>query len=181
MAELVQLQHPPPGAAGRQPGGPLAPEARAPDFSRLIRSPQAEQNDSTPSQAATAASGSGVRKQRSSTIRTIRTRARRWYVLLQQPHEQLRQHPRQGVAHRDVASHQSFTEHHGLTVPLLADVDHEVGRAYGVSAPVIGTRRAAFIVDEDGIVRYRVVHRLGLDFQSADDLAEALDALPSRA
>jgi peroxiredoxin Q/BCP len=86
-----------------------------------------------------------------------------------------------GISHQDVASHQSFTEHHGLTVPLLADVDHEVGRAYGVSAPVIGTRRAAFIVDEDGIVRYRVVHRLGLDFQSADDLAEALDALPSRA
>jgi thioredoxin-dependent peroxiredoxin len=86
-----------------------------------------------------------------------------------------------GISHQDIASHQSFTEHHGLTVPLLADVDHEVGRAYGVSAPVLGTRRAAFIVDEDGIVRHRVVHRLGLDFQNADDLAEALDALPSRA
>ena len=86
-----------------------------------------------------------------------------------------------GISHQDIASHESFIEHHGLTVPLLADVDHEVGRAYGVSAPVLGTRRAAFIVDEDGIVRHRVVHRLGLDFQSADDLAEALDALPSRA
>ena len=86
-----------------------------------------------------------------------------------------------GISHQDVASHRSFIEHHGLTVPLLADVDHDVGRAYGVSAPVLGTRRAAFIVDEDGIVRHRVVHRLGLDFQSADDLAEALDALPSRA
>jgi peroxiredoxin Q/BCP len=86
-----------------------------------------------------------------------------------------------GISHQDIASHQAFTEHHGLTVPLLADVDHEVGRAYGVAAPVLGTRRAAFIVDEDGIVRHRVVHRLGLDFQNADDLAEALDALPSRA
>ena len=86
-----------------------------------------------------------------------------------------------GISHQDIASHESFIEHHGLTVPLLADVDHDVGRAYGVSAPVLGTRRAAFIVDEDGIVRHRVVHRLGLDFQSADDLAEALDALPSRA
>jgi peroxiredoxin Q/BCP len=86
-----------------------------------------------------------------------------------------------GISHQDVDSHRSFTAHHGLTVPLLADVDHEVGRAYGVAAPVLGTRRAAFILDEDGIVRHRVVHRLGLDFQSADDLAEALDALPSRA
>jgi thioredoxin-dependent peroxiredoxin len=86
-----------------------------------------------------------------------------------------------GISHQDVASHRAFTAHHGLTVPLLADVDHDVARAYGVSAPVLGTRRAAFIVDEDGVVRHRVVHRLGLDFQSADDLAEALDALPSRA
>jgi thioredoxin-dependent peroxiredoxin len=86
-----------------------------------------------------------------------------------------------GISHQDLDSHRSFTAHHGLTVPLLADVDRDVARAYGVSAPVLGTRRAAFVVDEDGIVRHRVVHRLGLDFQSADDLAEALDALPSRA
>jgi thioredoxin-dependent peroxiredoxin len=86
-----------------------------------------------------------------------------------------------GISHQDIDSHHRFTAHHGLTVPLLADVDHEVARAYGVSALVLGTRRAAFIVDEDGIVRHRVVHRLGLDFQSADDLADALHALPSRA
>jgi thioredoxin-dependent peroxiredoxin len=86
-----------------------------------------------------------------------------------------------GISHQGLDSHRAFTAHHGLTVPLLADVDHEVARAYGVSAPVLGTRRAAFVVDEDGIVRHRVVHRLGLDFQSADDLADALHALPSRA
>ena len=63
-------------------------------------------------------------------------------------------------------------------MPLLADVDHEVARAYGVSAPVIGTRRAAFVIDEDGVVRHRHVHALGLDFQDVDDLAAALDALP---
>jgi peroxiredoxin Q/BCP len=86
-----------------------------------------------------------------------------------------------GISHQDLDSHQAFTAHHGLTVPLLADVDRQVASAYGVSAPVLGTRRAAFVVDEDGIVRHRVVHMLGLDFQSADDLADALDSLPSRA
>jgi thioredoxin-dependent peroxiredoxin len=86
-----------------------------------------------------------------------------------------------GISHQDLESHQAFTAHHGLTVPLLADVDREVASAYGVSAPVLGTRRAAFVVDEDGIVRHRVLHMLGLDFQSADDLADALDSLPSRA
>jgi peroxiredoxin Q/BCP len=86
-----------------------------------------------------------------------------------------------GISHQDVDSHRSFTAHHGLTVPLLADVDRGVARAYGVAAPVIGTRRAAFVIDEDGIVRHRHVHALGLDFQSADDLRAALDALPARA
>ena len=86
-----------------------------------------------------------------------------------------------GLSDQDLDSHEAFSAHHGLTVPLLADVGREVAGAYGVSAPVLGTRRAAFIVDEDGIVRYRMVHTLGLDFQNVDDLAEALDSLPSRA
>jgi thioredoxin-dependent peroxiredoxin len=86
-----------------------------------------------------------------------------------------------GISDQDVASHEAFAAHHGLTVPLLADVDRSVAKAYGASAPVLGTRRAAFVIDEDGIVRHRVVHTLGLDFQSADDLADALDSLPARA
>ena len=86
-----------------------------------------------------------------------------------------------GISHQDLDSHEAFSQHHGLTVPLLADVDREVARAYGVSAPLIGTRRAAFVIDEDGIVRHRHVHALGLDYQDADDLAAALDSLPTRA
>jgi thioredoxin-dependent peroxiredoxin len=86
-----------------------------------------------------------------------------------------------GLSHQDMDSHRAFTEHHGLTVPLLADVDRDVARAYGVSAPLVGTRRAAFVIDEDGVVRHRHVHALGLDFQDADDLADALDSLPARA
>jgi thioredoxin-dependent peroxiredoxin len=86
-----------------------------------------------------------------------------------------------GLSHQSLASHEAFVAHHGLTVPLLADVDHAVARAYGVSAPVIGTRRAAVVIDEEGIVRHRHVHALGLDFQDVDDLADALEALPARA
>jgi peroxiredoxin Q/BCP len=86
-----------------------------------------------------------------------------------------------GISHQDLDSHRAFVEHHGLTVPLLADVNRTVAQAYGVGAMIIGTRRAAFVIDEDGIVRYRHVHTLGLDFQDADDLRKALDALPARA
>ncbi len=37
------------------------------------------------------------------------------------------------------------------------------------------------VIDENGIVRYRHDHVLGLDYQSVDDLKAALEALPSPA
>ncbi|HEX2016425.1 MAG TPA: peroxiredoxin [Solirubrobacteraceae bacterium] len=84
-----------------------------------------------------------------------------------------------GISSQDLASHEQFRAQHGLTVPLLADVDGEVAQAYGARAPVVGTRRAVVIVDEQGIVRYRHDHRLGLDYQDVDELAAALAGLPA--
>jgi hypothetical protein len=34
------------------------------------------------------------------------------------------------------------------------------------------------VIDEQGVVRHRHDHRLGLDYQSVDDLKAALQALP---
>ncbi|MSX03082.1 MAG: redoxin domain-containing protein [Actinobacteria bacterium] len=85
-----------------------------------------------------------------------------------------------GISSQDLESHKDFIESNSLTIPLLADVDKAVAKAYGLTAPVLGTRRAALVIDEEGIVRYRHVHALGLSFQSADDLGEALAALPAR-
>ena len=86
-----------------------------------------------------------------------------------------------GISAQDLDSHEAFMAKHGLAVPLLADVDCEVAKAYGAHAPVIGTRRAVVIVDDEGVVRYRHDHRLGLDFQTVDELREALESLGSRA
>ena len=86
-----------------------------------------------------------------------------------------------GVSAQDVDSHEAFMAKHGLAVPLLADVDGQVAKAYGAHAPVFGTRRAVVIVDEQGVVRYRHDHRLGLDFQTVDELREALESLGSPA
>ena len=63
---------------------------------------------------------------------------------------------------------------HGLTVPLLADPDHETSRAYGVVGPGGLVRRSIFIVDPDGIVRYRHVALLGLRYKDVEHLASAL-------
>ena len=86
-----------------------------------------------------------------------------------------------GISAQDVDSHQAFSANHGLNVPLLADVDQEVAKAYGAHRPVVGTKRAVIIVDEEGVVRYRHDHALGLSFQSVDDLRDALAKLPTPA
>ena len=80
-----------------------------------------------------------------------------------------------GISAQDLKSHKRFTEHHGLTVPLLADVDKKTAKAYGVSVPMMGTRRAVFVIDEQGVVRFKHVHTLGLDYLDADQLRKAVE------
>jgi thioredoxin-dependent peroxiredoxin len=84
-----------------------------------------------------------------------------------------------GISGQDLASHEGFIEKNGLTVPLLADVEKSVAKAYSAFSPVAGVKRAAIVIDEQGVVRHRHDHLLGLDYQSVDDLKEALGALPA--
>jgi thioredoxin-dependent peroxiredoxin len=81
-----------------------------------------------------------------------------------------------GISSQDLDSHRGFTEKHGLTVPLLADVDKAVAKAYNAYGRS-GTKRAAIVIDEQGVVRHRHDHLLGLDYQSVDDLRQTLGAL----
>ena len=86
-----------------------------------------------------------------------------------------------GISSQSVDSHQGWSEKHGLNVPLLADEGGDVAKQYGAHTPIVGTKRAVIVIDEDGIVRSRHDHLLGLDYQSVDDLREALATLPARA
>jgi thioredoxin-dependent peroxiredoxin len=79
-----------------------------------------------------------------------------------------------GISGQSLDSHARFAENHGLNVPLLADEDGAVAKEYGAWAPVVGTRRAVVMVDEQGVVRHRHDHTLGLDFQDVDELRAAL-------
>jgi peroxiredoxin Q/BCP len=81
-----------------------------------------------------------------------------------------------GISSQDLGSHEDFKARHGLNVPLLADVDGKVAKAYGAHAPLLGTRRAVVIVDEGGVVRHRHDHTLGIDYLDAEQLREALEA-----
>ena len=78
-----------------------------------------------------------------------------------------------GISPQSVDSHERFTEEKKLNVPLLADEDKAVARSYGVVAgPMV--RRAIFVIDEEGVVRYRKVTLVGLTYESADDLQRAV-------
>ena len=79
-----------------------------------------------------------------------------------------------GISPQSVSSHERFAAEHELTVPLLADTDHLTARAYGVVAPGGVVRRSIFIVDPEGIVRYRHVALLGLRYKDVEHLAGAL-------
>jgi peroxiredoxin Q/BCP len=81
-----------------------------------------------------------------------------------------------GISPQSVDSHERFTEEKKLNVPLLADEDKSVAKAYGVLAgPMV--RRAIFVIDEEGVVRHRKVTLVGLSFESVDDLEQAVAAL----
>ncbi len=82
-----------------------------------------------------------------------------------------------GISSQDVESHQGFIDKNGLTVPLLADEDGAVAKLYGAWGGPLRTKRAVIVIDEDGVVRHRHDHLLGLDYQSVDDIKAALDTV----
>ena len=97
-----------------------------------------------------------------------------------------------GISPQSVDSHEHWMQEQELNVPLLADEDLAVSKSYGTTAwlgPLArftelnetpGGRyvmRSIFIVDGEGIVRYRHVSRTGSTFQSVGDLERAVAAL----
>jgi peroxiredoxin Q/BCP len=78
-----------------------------------------------------------------------------------------------GISPQSVESHERFSQEKSLNVPLLADQDKAVAKAYGTAAgPMV--RRAIFVIDEEGVVRYRKVSLVGLSYESVDDLQRAV-------
>ena len=78
-----------------------------------------------------------------------------------------------GISPQGVDSHERFTEEKKLNLPLLADEDKAVAKAYGiVTGPLV--RRAIFVIDEEGRIGYRKVSLAGLTYESVADLERAV-------
>ena len=60
--------------------------------------------------------------------------------------------------------------------PMVADVNHEITRAYGIEHPASIALRASFLIDKDGNVRHQVVNDLPLG-RNVDEMLRLVDAL----
>lgn len=85
--------------------------------------------------------------------------------------------PMIGISPQPVDSHERFVTENGLTVPLLADEDKSVAKAYGVLGPGGLLRRSVFLIDGEGIVRYKHVALFGLRYQDIGDLERAVQTV----
>ncbi len=80
-----------------------------------------------------------------------------------------------GISTNTVESHKSFAEHHELPLRLLADIDAKVARSYGAQSIIPGkVARSVFVIDPNGIIRYRDVRPLGLFRPKDDDIIKAI-------
>jgi peroxiredoxin (alkyl hydroperoxide reductase subunit C) len=61
--------------------------------------------------------------------------------------------------------------------PIVADVKHEITRAYGIEHPDDGVAlRASFLIDREGVVQHQVVNNLPLG-RNVDEMLRMVDAL----
>jgi peroxiredoxin Q/BCP len=84
-----------------------------------------------------------------------------------------------GVSRDTMAKHDHFAAKHGLTVPLLADIDGAVTEAYGVwveknmyGKKSMGIERATYLIDANGNIA-----RIWRKVKVAGHVEEVLDAV----
>jgi len=70
--------------------------------------------------------------------------------------------------------HERMAKSYALSFPLLADPDGKVTEGYGVRSLMGTARRSVFLIDREGIVRYRHEDPLSLTYRSVDDILAAL-------
>ena len=82
-----------------------------------------------------------------------------------------------GISPQSVKSHENFIRENSLNVPLLADEDRVVAKAYGVLGRGGFVRRALIVIDGELRIRHRDVKVLGLSYESIEDIEQAVAAV----
>jgi thioredoxin-dependent peroxiredoxin len=81
------------------------------------------------------------------------------------------------ISPEGLASHEEFARKYGLAFPLLADEGLTVSRRYGITLGNAGLRRSVFVIDADGVLRWKHVTLVGLTFPAAPTISAQLAAL----
>ena len=81
------------------------------------------------------------------------------------------------ISPQGLASHEQFARKFSLAFPLLADEGLKVSRQYGITLAGAGLRRSVFVIDAEGILRWKHVTLVGLTFPSAETISAQLSAL----
>jgi thioredoxin-dependent peroxiredoxin len=84
------------------------------------------------------------------------------------------------ISPQGLASHEQFARKYNLAFPLLADEGLTVSKQYGITLGGAGLRRAVFVIDSHGVVRWKYVTLVGLTFPSAGTISAQLSALGAR-
>jgi thioredoxin-dependent peroxiredoxin len=80
-----------------------------------------------------------------------------------------------GISTDSVESHKKFAEHHDLPLRLLSDKSGKVAGLYGAKSLIPGkVARSVFVIDRNGVIRYRDVRPLGLFRPKDDDVLRAI-------
>ncbi|OPC83917.1 peroxiredoxin [Embleya scabrispora] len=82
-----------------------------------------------------------------------------------------------GISPQGLDSHERFARKHGLRMPLLADTEHRAVDSYGIGMGGKALRRAVFIVDAEGVLRWKHVALVGLTYRGVDTLTAQLRLL----
>jgi peroxiredoxin Q/BCP len=80
-----------------------------------------------------------------------------------------------GISTDSVESHKNFAEHHELPLTLLSDEGANVANLYGARSLIPGkVARSVFVIDGQGIIRYRDVRPLGLFRPKDNEVIKAI-------
>ena len=90
-----------------------------------------------------------------------------------------------GISVDAPASQKAFSDHNNLSFPLLSDYSRQVVNQYGVALPNFGgmegyvaAQRAVFVLDKEGVVRYKWVAPTPGVEPNYDEVIQAVDQLP---
>ncbi len=87
-----------------------------------------------------------------------------------------------GISLQGLESHEEFARAQQIGFPLLADQKDGVAAAFGTMLGSSAIRRSVWIIDAEGVIRWKHVALIGFTFRKADEIrAQILRLFPSPA